>query len=462
MLDNNNWILTADSYKVNHYLEIPDNIEYTYVTVVPRKPSKYTDKIVAMGHTLIADTLQEIRITQDMIDEAEIETKEQGFTFNRKGWEIIVNEFDGYLPLAMYGVKEGTVVKAQTPIMTFVNTDPRFAWLPGYIESWVQSIAWKMTTVASICKKVRDTITDYCILTDTPVKYVDYMCHFFGDRAADSPQAAIMAGIAHAALFNGSDCLQANRYIKKLYHTNKSYLSSIEATEHFVMMTNSENKDDYAAAEMIVDRLCNTGNAFMSVVIDTYDSRRFVKEYIGTRLKDRILNAGGRLICRPDSNDPTIEPGLVGKDLEDTFGVTINKKGYKVLHPSVGVIQGDGIRIDTFESVLKGWIDAGFSMDNFALGMGSGISHDGARDDFSFSVKATAVYTDGKWKPLLKDPKTDPGKRSLSGLVKCDDNLETFVDTDTRGVGKNWKMWYHNVTKTFDQSFDEVRELARK
>jgi nicotinamide phosphoribosyltransferase len=432
-----------------------------------------------MGQTFVANMLSSVRITQEMVDEAEIEINEQGYTFNREGWEIIVKEMDGKLPLAMFAVEEGRVVSPQTPILGIINTDDRFGWLPAYVETPVQATVWKMSTVASICRACRITLKEFFVKTGANLAGLDYALHNFGDRGADSPdEAPVIAGMAHAALFNGSDCTRVNRYLKKLYDTTEAFTSSVEATEHSVMCANSDaaNRDDFGAALMAVDRLEKVvdrtkkgiGVPILSVVIDTYDSRRFVREYMGTILKDRILASGGKVVFRPDSGDPKVEPGLVGNDVMATFGYTTNDAGYVVLNPQTGVIQGDGLRIDTIRGVLEGWVSAGFSMDSFVLGMGSGITHDGARDDFSFSMKATASFQDGKWVRLLKEPKTDIGKKSLSGLVKCievDGELQVVDVTDQPSqlfeTGPGWRLWVANGEQQFSQTFDSVREFAR-
>jgi len=480
-----NFILACDGYKCNHWEEIPENIDYGYVVMVPRTVSKYSDKIVAMGMTLLASVLASVRITEEMIDEAEIEITQQGYSFNRKGWERIARDFNGKLPLALYGVEEGRIVNPQTPVAALTNTMPGFAWLPTFAETFSLSLVWKMSTVASICRAVRMSMIEFCKLTGTDTSAVDFMLHNFGDRGADSPhEAAVIAGIAHAAIFDSSDCVRANGYIKKLYRTTKPSTSSIEATEHSVMCAHSdpETRDDWGAALMAVDRLyaCverskqGIGLPFMSVVIDTYDSRRFVQDYMGTKLKDKIIASGGRMVMRPDSGNPEIEPGLVGLDLVNTFGCTtrdVDGETYLVLHDAVGVIQGDGIRIDTFMGVLQGWLDAGFAMDNFCLGMGSGVTHDGARDDFSWSMKSTANCINGKWHAELKDPKSDSGKKSLTGLVCCREdsngNLEVYdalhegnlysMWTPTPG----WRKYFADGYKDYIPTWDSVKERAR-
>lgn len=477
-----NFILACDGYKIGHWEELPKDVLYDYSVIVPRLPSNYSNDIVAMGQTLLANILANVRITYDMIDEAEQEVTEQGYSFNRSGWQKICHAFEGRLPLSVYGVEEGRVVSPQTPIIGIINTDPEFAWLVSYIETFAQQIIWKMSTVASICRTIRVGLEDFCVLTGTNTKAVDFMLHNFGDRGADSPdEAPIMAGIAHAALFDGSDCIRANGYIKRLYHTNIPSTTSIEATEHSVMCkhSNAETRDDLGAAIMAVDRLYaavdryknhGIGLPYLSVVIDTYDSRRFVREYLGNILKDKIIESTGKIIARPDSGDPTIEPGLVGQDLADTFGYSINPQGYKVLPNCVGVIQGDGIKITTWKGVVEGWIKAGFSLDCFALGMGSGITHDGARDDFSFSCKSIASFRSNKgWQYELKDPNTDSQKKSLSGLIRCcetsDGKLEVvdYINNPSMFLleTSGWKLWFNNGVQKYQPTWDSVKQLAR-
>jgi len=478
-----NIILACDTYKLDHYAEYPEGTKRIYSTIVPRKPSKYATRIVAMGQTLVAYLLSRIRVTMDMVDEAEIEVHQQGYDFNREGWEIIVKEFGGALPLQIYAVEEGRVVNPQTPILGIINTDDRFAWLVSYMETWIQEVMWKMSTVASMCRVSRSTFKELMELTGADMTMLNYKLHNFGDRGADSPhEAPIMAAISHAALFDGSDCTRANGFIKKLYNTTKAYTSSVVATEHSVMCSHSdaETKDDFGAAKMAVDRLYKVvertkrgiGIPVMSVVIDTYNSRRFVKEYMGERLKDEIIASGGKMVMRPDSGDILVEPSMVAQDLADTFGFTTNDKGYKVLHPSVGIIQGDGVKVQTVRPILEAFIKNGYSLDNLVLGMGGGLTHEGGRDDFSFSMKATARFDGTRWIRLLKEPITDAGKKSLSGLVRCRENaegeLEVFdcmvnggmhiFETSTPG----WRLWYENGYMTFRQSFDDVRERARQ
>lgn len=471
-----NFILQCDSYKLHHFAEYPADTEHIYSTVVPRKGNKYTNEIVAAGATLAARVLAEVTITQEMIDEAELEVHQYGYEFNRADWEVIVNEFGGKLPLMVFGVEEGRVVKPNTPILGIVNTDKRFFWLVSYVETVVQRIMWKMTTVATICRHLRKQLRDAMIQTGADLSMLPYKLHNFGDRGADGADAALIAAVAHLMLFSGSDCTGANRLIKNLYKTDIAYGSSVDATEHSVMCSHSDaaNKDDFGAAVMSVERLEEAvartkrgiGIPLQSVVIDTYDDERFVSEYLGKRLKDRILASGGCLVARPDSGDPLIKPLQIMALLYKAFGGIYNDKGFAVLHSAVRVIQGDGINQDSIPLILENVVNHDWSMDNLVLGMGGGLTHGPGRDEFSFSMKATARYNGEEWIDLLKEPKTDSGKKSLKGLIRCyegEEGIETFKAKNIGELvtaGPGWQRYFANGQVYYVPDFDEVRAFA--
>lgn len=478
-----NFIAACDSYKLGHWEEVPDDVTHSVSLIVPRKASEYSPIIVAMGQTFVAHVIATVRVTYDMISEAEIEAAEQGYNFNRKGWEIIAGELDGVLPLAVYGIEEGTKVAPQTPILGLINTDSRFAWLPSYVETWVQAVVWKMSTVASTCHASRVILKDLMIQSGADLAWLDYKLHNFGDRGADSPEEApVLAGISHAALFNGSDCTRANGYIKALYGDKEPMTSSVEATEHSVTCMNSDAaaKSDRGMVQKIVkERLPaavarakrGLGLPIVSGVIDTYDPDRWVLEYVA-ELKDEIANSGGKFVQRPDSGDPKVEPAKVADNLETVFGIVgTTSTGHKDLPGYVGVLQGDGINVFTLRPVGQAFIDTNWSMNNILFGMGGGTTHEGGRDDFSFSQKTTAMSKDGgnTWIRLLKEPKTDIKKKSLSGLVRpCyDSNGQLTVRDDTDCPEyffldtAGWRLYAKDGERKWKTDFKNVRVRAR-
>jgi nicotinamide phosphoribosyltransferase len=480
-----NFILLADSYKVNHFSQIPQGVKWVQSSIVPRKPSKFVSKIVAAGIQYLALYLASVRITMADIEEAEIETREQGYEFNREGWERIVRECDGRLPLRVTAVREGTPLNPNTAMVMIENTVDWAAWLPSYSETVAQCIIWKVSTVASISREIYHTLRKYAEKTGSPVEMAEYGLHNFGDRGADSIEASAWSGLGHAFVFSGSDSLKTNLNIKRLYGTTKAYMSSVEATEHSTMCMNSDaaNRNDYGAAVMAVERLeavvartkeRGIGIPLMSVVIDTYDDKRFVRDFLGSpELKERIKNSGGKLVLRPDSGDPLTNPIEILNLAGEVFGFTINEQGYKVLPPYVGVLQGDGINQESLVQILDNVLAAGWASGNIVFGMGGGLTHEAGRDEFSFSQKATGMSLENDplnvaaWIDMKKEPITDRKKSSHSGyLVNVVENGEVVTRNrkELQGldyVNANTTVFENGVAFVDDVNFDEVRSLAR-
>lgn len=422
-----NIILDTDSYKNDHGRMLPENTTKMFSTIIFRKPNKYTGFNKFLGLQYFIKEYLSDPITKDMIDEAEIEITQQGYAFDRNRWEYILNKYAGYLPLNIKSIKEGMIIPVGVPCITIENTDNKCAWLVSYIETAIQRTIWKMTTVASISKNLHDYLGDVMFKHEGH-RNVDYHLHNFGARGADSYEVDIMSGIAHAAGgFKGSDSLQTNRAIKYYYNTKNAYMSSVIASEHSVMCANSdsETKDDFKAVVKMIDLLeysieNKVGIPIVSIVGDTYDIYRMAEEYLGIRLKHKIIelgNKGGRVVLRPDSGDPKKICIEIIEILMEQFGYTTNINGYKVLPQYIRVLQGDGINQDSIREIVLELEKHKISLENLLFGMGGGLTHEAGRDEFSCSMKATAIECNGKWHDLQKDPITDIAKRSPKGRV---------------------------------------------
>lgn len=70
-------ILDVDSYKVDHVNEYPEDTTYIYSSIIARKPNKFSDRVVVMGHQYAIQKYLSTRITMEMIDEAKSENRKQ-------------------------------------------------------------------------------------------------------------------------------------------------------------------------------------------------------------------------------------------------------------------------------------------------------------------------------------------------------------------------------------------------
>jgi len=208
----------------------------------------------------------------------------------------------------------------------------------------------------------------------------------------------------------------------------------------------------------------------IACVSDSYDIMRAINEYWGTKLKDKILNRDGRLVVRPDSGDPLVSTEKVIEALWDKFGGTVNDKGYKVLHPNIRMIQGDGIDLDVIEDILSNFERLGFSSENIVFGSGGGLLQKFNRDTYKFAFKCSLIEINGEVRDVRKFPKewnkngeyVESFKISKSGrldLIKTKDGYQT-IDVRYKHFDPHpleLKTVFENGELLIDYTFDEIR-----
>lgn len=89
------------------------------------------------------------------------------------------------------------------------------------------------------------------------------------------------------------------------------------------------------------------------------------------------------------------------------------------------IIQGDGVTHQKVQDIMKNCLEAGFSAQNVAFGMGSGLLQRLHRDTMSFATKLSCVETNnGDLRHVMKTPKTEKSKFSLPGEFEVYRNCE--------------------------------------
>jgi nicotinamide phosphoribosyltransferase len=101
--------------------------------------------------------------------------------------------------------------------------------------------------------------------------------------------------------------------------------------------------------------------------------------------------------------------------MDRKVGMRNNSRGYKVLPPYLGLIQGDGINDESIGEILHALRARKYSASNIAFGMGGGLLQQLDRDTQRFAFKCAAALRGGEWVDVSKDPVTDTGKRSKKG-----------------------------------------------
>lgn len=405
-----NLILNSDSYKYSHFAQYPPETDAISAYIEARRGGKY-EQTLFFGLQMYLKEYLSKPISMADVDEADEIITAHGLPFHREGWEKIVTDHNGYLPVMIEALPEGMIVPVGTPLAQIRNTHPDFFWLPTFLETSLLRAVWYPTTVATVSWNVRQMIADALEKTcDTPGEILPFRLHDFGARGATSFEQAGLGGVAHLVSFMGTDTVSGLVAARK-YYSEPMAGFSIPAAEHSTMTSWGEERETEAYKNML-DQFGGDGK-LVAVVSDSYDLFRAVRTIWGGELKEQVETMGGTLVVRPDSGDATRVPIDTIEMLGEIFGYSVNEKGFKVLAPCVRVIQGDGITPKTIRVLLDAMIERGWSAENLAFGMGAGLLQKVNRDTLRFAMKANArLDADGDWHGIHKDPKTDPGKAS--------------------------------------------------
>lgn len=534
-----NPILAIDSYKLAHITMYPENIIGTYLNLTPRSirhfeklippQFKYDNKIVAVGMQMaiqdIVDTFTDEFFSKPLEQTLEIytDTIRPFIGFDEDSETKIVAEITklhnlGYLPLEIKALPEGSLVPVQTPVMTIKFSENGFAWLQGYLETYISQNTWKTITIATVARLYRKILEFWAEKTCDNNDHITWQGHCFADRGMSGTEDATKMGIAHATQFEGSDSVHAAYAAKHIYgFKSPLFAASVPATEHQIMQLGINESSE---RDTILRLIKQYPTGVMSVVCDTEDYWNTLTNILPS-LKEEILartpNSLGlaKFVVRPDSGDPTdvicgvrinqkfsnctleealdntfmgssyiqwednyykvnykdTEPTQISENEEkgsieilwDTFGGTINSKGYKVLNPRVGLIYGDSITPERAYEICKRLEAKGFASSNVVLGIGSYAYNYHTRDTLGMAIKCTAAWDDkGNLIETQKVVKTDSGKKSAKGLLHVSSDFVTTdsVTPEVEATGMLQTIYKDNK-KTFETDFEAIRARAR-
>lgn len=453
-----NLILNTDSYKMSHYLQYPPGAELVS-SYIESRGGVYPE-VTFFGLQMFLKQYLIRPITQADIDEATIVCQAHGVPFNREGWQYILDQHKGFLPLEIEAVAEGTQVPVGNVLVQVINTDVKCAWLTSYIETALLRAIWYPTTVATVSKNCKKIIARYLAETADDLSGLPFKLHDFGARGASSDESVAIGGLAHIVNFMGTDSLSAILAARRFYAVDMPAFS-IPAAEHSTITSWGRDGEKAAYANML--KQFAGPNKLVAVVSDSYDIWNAIDNIWGGELKEQVEKNGGTLVIRPDSGEPVEVVPLALEKLMDKFGYSINSKGYKVLPPCVRLIQGDGVCAASIEAILAEMKKRKLSADNVAFGMGGELLQKVNRDTQKFAMKASAICINGEWRDVYKDPITDQGKRSKKGrlaLIKENGAFKTVLKNQIAAEDNQLQTVFKNGKLLVDLTFDQVRKNA--
>jgi nicotinamide phosphoribosyltransferase len=425
-----NLILAVDSYKLSHAFVYPKAVHGMAAYIEAR--TKGHDIMIPFGRQAVLQKMLNEPINQADIEQAADFAARHGEPFARDVWEHILEKYNGYMPLHIRGVPEGTPVRSGNAITTIMCTDEFIAenmfWLCSYFETMILRGEWYPMTIATDDYKIKREIKYYYEMTgapvDGPTSLLPFALHDFGGRGVTCHEQAEIGGAAHLVSFMGSDTIEGVLYANYWYHEAMAAYS-VPATEHSVQCSFSLGKGGSVESELayvrsVLQNLAKPGGV-VSIVIDGYDSDRLTL-LLCTELHDEIIACGAKVVFRPDSGDMMINVPRILQLQERFFGFTLTDKGFKKIN-TVGVLQGDGVDHLAITSLLgKVCVVLQYSADCVLFGSGGALLQKVNRDTYKFAQKASAVLIKNdagafEWVGVAKDPITDPGKKSKEGVL---------------------------------------------
>ncbi|KAJ2724076.1 hypothetical protein GGI07_002197 [Coemansia sp. Benny D115] len=423
--------LLTDSYKASHYALYPDAqraIAYAEFRHALDKDSQ-DQRIIFYGLRYVIEhyisrqwTLQDVNMA-----EAFFKTHNAGFTafpFPRDLFLKFIAEHNGYFPVRIEAMPEGSVVYPHTPVLQ-ITAQSEYASLVTYLET-VLLMTWYPSTVATVSRRAKNLIAQYYEKSVDQDAYwtLSSRLHDFGFRACTCVEQSMLGGAAHLLNFDGTDTLSAAYYVQYSLNNGDPVATSIPATEHSVMTAYPSER------QAMLKLLDEYGDGTVACVMDSYDYARALKEVLPA-VAEKKLEKGGYLVIRPDSGDQ-VEAVLMGLDAAArVFGTQTNKKGFKVIQ-GAGVIQGDGVTPQSLRRILDAVHAAGYSAQCVGFGMGGHLLQKVNRDSMSMAIKLSSItYCGDGEKPLVRDimkfPKSEADKVSLPG------HFAVVSDTQNQG-----------------------------
>ena len=464
MIENNICLLT-DSYKVTHHYFYPKGTQKIYSYLESRVGAEFNKTIFYGLQYILKKYLEGSVVTQEKIDEADnlISNHIGEGIFNRKGWQYILDEHDGRLPIEIKAVAEGTPVDVSNVLMTVENTDDESYWLVNYLESLLLQV-WYPSTVATLSAEVRKLANFYLEVTGSCKDNLDFMLHDFGYRGATSTESSMLAGSAHLLSFSGTDTIPALTIPENYYNDSNIYGFSVQATEHSVMTSLGPEGE----IDQILNVIDKAKDGILSMVIDSYNYRNFLTEAgkEGSVLNDAILGfletEGNKVVFRPDSGEPVSTTIDCLNILEEGFGSYLTEKGYKVFDSNIGLLWGDGLDYQKIRDILFAMKSNGWAAENIIFGMGGGLHSTVNRDTQRNAFKCSAQLRDGQWHDIFKNP-LDSSKKSKTGRFKLVRTDNSFRTVPISGDGDDYlRTVFKNGEIIAEEDFGTVKSRAMK
>lgn len=340
MIKRMNAFCMTDFYKMTHLMQYDERIAQITSYMTPRSSRlRTTNKVTMFGLTDFVNTLDEIfnkeffqRDFDTEITPEVTETLRNGLGYGdaligKTLAKLKILHSNGYLPIVVRGVPEGTRVPMGVPMLEVTSTDFRVPWIGQAIESWLSCALWHpcvSATVAFEYAKIAAEVYKATVDSDDEKAYRGAFCDF-SMRGQESYESAVASSAAWLTAFYNSSTVEARGYIQQNYEDGEDIrIGGLTSTEHSVMTTDAilNGMDERKTYKRLLTEVYP--DTSFAAVCDSYDFWNVLVNILPT-LKDELAAHKGFMGVRHDSADPVV--ALCGRrtfdiEVEEGFDAT--------------------------------------------------------------------------------------------------------------------------------------------
>lgn len=413
-----NPLMLTDTYNLGHEF-LKSNTDWEVSHMYNRANS-----MILYGLAEIAINVLTQKITEKDMVEAKYYSEKVGVIFPETLISRVINDFNGYAPIKIESLPEGTYCPTGTPFAQIRNTVKGF----GELVTWWEAM---LTMSYFPCSCATEAFNIYNYLKDKREQYgfdksFYSRVHNFGFRGSKSLEDAYWAGTAWNLFLSGTDDFHTAQ------HNIDAPIQTILALAHKVIQ---QFDDEYECFTHAVDTAYKYNKDGVGIIIDTYDAYYFIENLLiplAQYAKDRNIFISAQI----DSGD----------HLDQTIKMYNVMKNHQIDNVSILIGEGNSFeKVKLFDKLLE---ENQIPLNIVFYGVGAGFYKKIERDTLGFAVKT--AYSNNQ--PRMKIVKTSPFKQSIPNMVHLVYNNGDMVVED--GDGSNNPNSLYEVIYEHDGSFD--------
>lgn len=331
--------------------------------------------------------------------------------FPKEMWMRVLSEYNGYMPITIEGLEEGSTFFPNEPMVQVTSFDKGFGELAAHIEPLIVGMVSIATARATLTRHWREKIKEAIIndgadSVEAITGVLMWMIHDFGMRAHFCELESRVLGKAHLLSFNGTDTFNAAYSVWKNYGAKDEGVgTSILALAHRNVQGYEQYEElgEYMSFRAINEAARQCGN-IASYVSDCYSFRKALD-----KCADIAVGTGSTVVCRPDSGD-AIENIVAVVEKALNLGLVKNGRATRLRF-----IEGNSVTPEVVDRAFAALKELGVEIDGWGIfGVGGYLRNSCTRDTLSSAYKLAAIGTNEYGVCKLSE---DEVKMSIPGRV---------------------------------------------